>query len=442
MSRLMKRPVRAPRGTATRIGAAGSACAVGMVIALAACSSGGGSAGAARPVSTTVTSTCPNKSGNLTIGFLGAYTGNESFLGPDMYFGVKAALAEINAAGGVLGCKVGTTTGDTANDPVDAVPAYRKIASQGVPVIIGPTSEGESALPDMLRQQVPTFIQGGTTALDHITGNPYFFRTTPSDSVQAQAMAFFAIQKGWKRAALAFTNDTGSTPLVAPLKAAFAKLGGTIVDVASLVPDQANYQSAVASLQAAKPQVVFIQQDPQTAGTFFSEVSSAGFDAQTNWIGTNVEDTSDVFKAIGATAATTNFYATNGVSQGGSALTTFTQWYQKVNNTTVPANLSEMAYDATIIAALAIDRAGSLSGSAVAPQVTQVSSPPGQTVYNYADGLAALKAGKKINYDGVASTDDFNQYHNVEGPFGVYVFDKTGNTKQVASISAQDLQDA
>lgn len=440
MSRPMKRPIKDHWRKAKRAGAAGSACAIGMAIALTACSTGNGSTGAANPISTTVTSTCPNKSGNLTIGFLGAYTGNESFLGPDMYDGVKAALLEINAAGGILGCKVTTTTGDTANDPVDAVPAYRKMTAQGVPVIIGPTSEGESALPIMLRSQIPTFIQGGTTALDHVTGNPDFFRTTPSDSVQAEAMAYFAIHKGWKRAALAFTNDTGSTPLVAPLKAAYTRMGGTIVNVASLVPDQANYQSSVAALHAANPQVVFIQQDPQTAGTFFSEVSSAGFDAQTNWVGTNVENTSDVFKAIGVAAATTNFYATNGVSEGGSALTTFTKYYQQANKTTVPANLAEMAYDGTIIAALAIDRAGSLSGSAIAAQVTQVSSPPGMTVYNYADGLAALKAGKKINYNGVASTDDFNQYHNVEGPFGVYVFDKTGNTKEIATISAQALQ--
>jgi len=372
----------------------------------------------------------------VTFGFLGGFTGNESFLGPDMMTGVKAALAQINASGGVLGCQVSLSTGDTANDPVDAVPAYRKMAAENVPVIIGPTSEGEAALPDMMRAKIPTFVQGGTTDLDKVTGNPYFWRTTPSDAAQAAAMAYYAISKGWTRAAIAFTNDTGSTPIVAPLEAAFLKGGGKIVDKESLVPDQANYQSAVEALAAAKPQVVFLQQDPQTAGTFFKEVQSAGFDAQTNWIGTNVEATSDVFKALGVSAATTNLNMTNGVSQGGQAVANFNKWYQQVNHTKSPANLSQESYDATLIAAFAIDKAKSFDGQTIAGQIAGVASPPGTTVYTYAQGLAALKSGNDINYEGVASSDDFNQYHNVYGPFGVYKFTTKGDTTLLTTVTA------
>lgn len=388
--------------------------------------------------SATSSNGCPDSSGQVTLGFLGGFTGNESFLGPDMMLGVKAALAQINASGGILGCNVKVVTGDTANDPVDAVPAYRNMASKQVPVIIGPTSEGEAALPDMKRAKIPTFIQGGTTDLDKITGNPYFWRTTPSDAAQAAAMAYFALSKGWKKAAVAFTNDVGSTPVVAPLEAAFKKGGGTIVTTASLVPDGANYQSVVQQLVTAKPQVVFLQMDPQTAGTFFGEVQSAGFDNQTNWIGTNVEATSDVFKAIGVGPATTNLYMTNGVSQGGAALTTFTQWYKQANNTTIPANLSHEAYDGTIIAALAIDKAKSLSGESINNAILSVSSPPGEKVYSYAAGLKLIQGGHKINYEGVGSTDDFNQYHNVYGPFGVYTFDSKGNTPLGITVTAAE----
>lgn len=414
---------------------------VGLLSACGSSSSSSSSttAASAASASSSGSTKCSNSSGSVTFGFLGAYTGNEGFLGPDMMKGVQAARAEINAAGGVLGCQLTFTTGDTANDPVDAVPAYRKMASQHVPVIIGPTSEGESALPDMKRAQIPTFIQGGTTALDNVTGNPYFWRTTPSDSVQAAAMAAYAIQKGWTRAAVAFTNDVGSTPLIAPLLAAFKKGGGTIVANESLVPDQAGYQSSVAALAASKPQVVFLQLDPQTAGTFFNEVQSAGFDSQTNWIGTNVEATSDVFKAIGAKVATTNMYMTNGVSEGGQNGAAFNKWYKKVNNTTTPANLSQEAYDATIIAALATDMAKKFSGADINNQIIKVANPPGTACYSYSSCLSFMNAGKKINYQGVASNDDFNQYHNVFGPFGVYQWTASGGLNSIATISAGEI---
>ncbi|MCL6597089.1 MAG: ABC transporter substrate-binding protein [Firmicutes bacterium] len=377
----------------------------------------------------------------IPVGFMGPFTGFISFDGPDELTGVKAAVAEINAAGGVLGRPLQVFQADSASDPVDAVPAFRKLLSvDHIVAEFGPTSNaGPALIPIATKAQVPIFIQGGTTALNHET-DPYFFRTTPADSVQGTAMAYWAIHEHWMTAALVFTTASSAQTLVAPIEQAYQRHGGKILANIAVVPQASSYRSEVLRLVQAKPQVVFYQLDPQTAGTFFSEVNQLGFDAQTHWIGSNIESTTDVYKAVGAKTATTNNYMTNGALENDPAATVFNTWNKKVNHLSAPANLAPEEYDAVIVAALAMDLAGTTKGSVWVKDVTRVSNPPGIPVYSYAQGLKLLREGKKINYQGAASTVDFNQWHNVVGPFSVYVWGPNEQLKAIATIPDTALE--
>jgi branched-chain amino acid transport system substrate-binding protein len=373
----------------------------------------------------------------IPIGFMGPFTGFISFDGPDELTGVKAAIAEINAAGGVMGRPLQVHTADSASDPVDAVPAFRKLVSvEHIVAEFGPTSNaGPALLPIAAKAQMPIFIQGGTSALDHNT-NPYFFRTTPGDSVQGIAMAYGAIHEHWKTAAMVFTTASSAQTLIAPIEQAYKRNGGKVLVNIPVVPQASSYRSEILKLVQAKPQVVFFQLDPQTAGTFFQEVNQLGFDAQTHWVGTNLESTSDVFKAIGAQAATTNMYMTNGALENDPAANAFNDWNKKVNKLTAPANLAPEEYDGVIVAALAMDLAKSTVGHVWVKDIMKVSNPPGTACYTYGACLSLLKKGKKINYQGAASTVDFNKWHNVFGPFSVYVWTKSEQLKTIATISA------
>ncbi|MBW1978342.1 MAG: ABC transporter substrate-binding protein [Deltaproteobacteria bacterium] len=71
---------------------------------------------------------------------------------------------------------------------------------------------------------------------------------------------------------------------------------------------------------------------------------------------------------------------------------------------------SANAYDAVILFALSIEKAGSDSRTAIRDALRSVAQPPGVKVYTYAEGIKALRAGKDINYEGIAGTQDFNKY--------------------------------
>lgn len=438
----------------TRRGPAVMAVVISAALAIAGCSSSSSAKNAAATVGAGQTSAsgsassassgaaAPNGGSPINIGLMADYTGVQSYLGPDMESGVRTALAEINAAGGVMGRKLQLYTGDTVGDPVDAIPAFRKLVSVNhIVATVGPTSNsGPALLPIAKQNNMPMFLQGGTTALDHET-NPYFFRTTVGDGVLGKAMAAFANSKHYMRAAFAFVSSTSAQTLIAPIKAAYTAGGGSVVASVSLVPAASSYRSQIETLIAAHPDVVFFQQDPQTAGTFFHEAVELGFDSKTNWVGTDTESSQDVFKAIGPTIATTNFYTTYGGTEQDPALAAFTTAYQKQTGKTKFLTFAPESYDATIILALAMEKAKTTDGAAVDKAVLDVSKPGAGsvTVSTYADGLAALKAGKAINYDGVASTDDFDQWHNVAGPMVVSTWTSDGTLKNVASFADADL---
>lgn len=379
--------------------------------------------------------------GTVKVGIIGAFTGNEGFLGPDLTQGVKTAGAEINAAGGILGKKVVFVSADDAGDAVDAVPAFRKMVSVDKPaVIIGPFSmTGPAVLPLIQQNHVPTFQIGGTTQLDH-TRIKYFWRANASDDQEGTADAYWAIHQHYKTAAFAYTTDASAATLEGPTRKAYLAHGGKIVVTANLAPDASSYRSDILKIMAAHPQVVFFQQDPQTAGTFFNEAAQLGFDKQTHWIGTDVEFSSDVFKALGSSIATTNMVFTNNSLENGKATKAFINRYQKLYHTKTAAVSAPQGYDSLIVAALAMQKAGSINGAKWNSKITAVSNPPGTKVFTFSQGKKLLAHNKKINYEGVGSSVDFNKYHNVIGPFGVYQFGSDGSIKPVANITSAKLQ--
>ena len=403
-----------------------------LLLALTACAATAGGQ--------TTPSGGPSGKGGVKVSVIAPFTGNEAYIGPGVMTGVKAAVAQINAAGGVLGQKLTTVTADDAADPATAVPAYRKLLSVDKPnLIIGSFSWTNPALlPIVGSTKVPDFMMGGTTQLNNV-GNPYFWRTQPNDNWQALAQAYYAISKGWKRGAFAYATTNSAQTLKDPTRAAFEAGGGTIVAANDIVPGATSYRSAITQLIAAKPDVIFFEMDPGTAGTFFGQAVQLGFQNTTQWIGTDTDYSIDFFKAVGPQVATTNMAVTTGALQAGPPAKIFAKWNKQVNNLTQPGLSAPYGYDAVITAALAMEAAKSTVGADYNAKIPTVSGPPGVKVYDFAQGKKLLAQGKDINYEGVASSVDFDKTNNVIGPWGVYAFTQTGTFKTVTTISAVEL---
>ena len=378
----------------------------------------------------------------LVVGGIFPFTGSKSLLSTWGVHGTAVGVYEVNQHGGVLGHQLVAKYVDDAADSVDALPAFRKLMLNHPSVIIGPFSPTiEAVINQFQPNNVVDFMVGGLTTLDTNT-NKFVFRTSSSDSNESIAMAQYAISKGYKTAALLFDNSANSQGFVPPLEKAFKALGGTIVYNSALTPDASSYNSELLAAFASKPTVVFDSMDTQTAATLFGNAQSLGYMTNTVWIGDDLQSAPNgsYAQSFGPTASTNLVAALPATpTTANGAYNHFLSDYQSVWHTTtiIPTTFNE--YDSIVIAALAMTAAKSTDAKVWVNYVTKVTGPTGISCGRYAQCLAYLKQGKKIQYNGAAGNDDFNKYHNVFSGFQMLGFTPTLANKLNAYISPAQL---
>lgn len=381
--------------------------------------------------------------GTVHFAVAGAYSGLQAAVGQPILEGSKAAAYVINKNGGILGKQLVVDAVDTKGDPADAVTAIRQDIALNSPVaLIGPASlEIHGAQPVFDQAQLPDGWNGGSAEFDQ-NHDQYLWRCNPSDSQEGVAMAAYAISKGYKRAAMFFTTVAASQAFEPIIDQAFQKLGGKIVATENVTPGLSDYSTEVSKLIAAKPDVIFSQEEPATAATSIKNFQQLG-GLNIPMVGTDLMAGSDVIKAVGPAYDAAHIVMVQGSNELTGSSAQFTAAYQKVNGH-APIAGAGYAYDCTILFALAATQAGNVTSAGIESNVLKVANPPGVAVSSYATGVADIKAGKKINYEGISGPLDYNQFHNVTGPWDVVkaTGDAAGDISTVETLQPSQIQAA
>jgi ABC-type branched-subunit amino acid transport system substrate-binding protein len=424
-----------------------AAVAVAVVVAagLAACgSSGGGGSGG-------------GGGGGITFGQIQDFTGVGAAVAPYSNASELSAMYTINAGGGINGKKVSNNPIDTKSDPADAVIAINKaLATGSLNATNGPNSDTAAAVvPVLERSKIIVLCGCGNPQYDRNT-NPYFWRVIPPDPVGGETMSLDACQLGYTRVAAVFGSDTGSQGdlpgVIAGVKSAHLQLVANV----GLTPDQTSYRSQVEQLIAAKPQVIFTESDAQTAAAFFGELKQLG--QLVPIFGTNATLQTTYLKAVSSAIGTSSllkYYqaqapapAPTGPGTSASAAeynnavrhiaghlpAPVGQW---LNNSFV-----EGAYSGVIMVALAMDAAHSSNPTVANAYITKVTNPGAgkKVVYTYADGVAALKAHKQIQYIGGGGPIKFDQWHNSFGDQAMQRVSVNGTVLATKTFPAAEIQ--
>ena len=380
----------------------------------------------------------------LEIGVFAAFSGANIF-GPGEYSGCVPAVDLINADGGVLGSKLTCTIIDDRGEPADAVLAARQaLATSSNLVGIADSDSGylSSIVPPFNQAKVTFMSEGGDVGFDKNHYN-YFWRTIPGDDVEGYAMAAWAKAQGWTRVAAIFGNDQGAQGNVPGLLAGAKRLGIKIVVNESVAPHQTSYASEITQLLASHAQAIMTEMDPQTAGTFLGQLKQAGglnvpIVGSGGTIGISWDNAA--IAAIGQSNFKKYFklltiYAPSSgpawkvwnkaLLASGKFMPNPKQWATQI--------YSEIPYDNVTLMALAMLAAHNTSPSKYNSYIPVVASGgPGKVVvHDFAQGKAALAAGKKIQYVGVTGVIKFDKYHNSPGEFAAEV---PGNNNSIAGV--------
>ena len=393
-------------GTRSRLMLVGHLGLALSLVSLAACGTSSGGASASGPIS---------------IGMLGPLTGPAGFAGQGIVAGANVAIDAINSAGGVMGRKLKLIPGDDHLDPVDAITvAQRQISIDHIVATIGPAANTLTATQRYYdAAHVPVIMWGGDDEFGPIT-DPLIWRCTPGDSQEGTAMALYAYKAGYRHPAFFFGTDANGATLGAAVRRAWTKLAGagSVAADVSFATGASSFRSEVSKLVAGHPDVIIFRTFGSDAGVFFSNLKELN--------GLKIPMVSDDNSGTAAYAKVVGYNDVNGILTSIQAgvisnpgVPIFNSLFKKYQGTQ-PVILANTSYDGMNMLALAMVKANSLNGTAIAKAIAEVENPKGVPVYTFAEGLAALKAHKSIHYVGVNSDMIPDQHHQVYGPFAAY----------------------
>ena len=347
----------------------------------------------------------------LKIGYLGDFSGPIAEFGPVIQTGVELAIEHINAAGGVLGQPVELVTGDTRVDTVQGVEEARRLVDvEGVHAIVGPLSSTVTiAVAESVTGPagVPTISPSATSpSITVADDNGYLFRSTISDAAQGVALADLASDEGYDNVAVLFRNDAYGQGLADAFEAAF---DGTVTS-ASIEQGATSYLSELRAAADGGATVLIAIAFPAEALIFIRESLEHSIFSEFLFVdGTKSQDLID---GIGEDFLN----GSKGTAPGGGPANAATRaWdaaYIDAYGELPALPFVREAYDAVIAIALAAELAGSTDGAAIRDALPRVAAPGGDDVIPGPEGIAIAMAavgdGDDVNYEGAATTLDWN----------------------------------
>ncbi len=207
-------------------------------------------------------------------------SGSGATAGTNYDNGVKLAVAEINAAGGILGRKINYTSWDTQTQPGVSKALASKAIDQGAPLVMGPVYSGSIlvSMAETRRAEIPNMIGGEAAAITQ-QGNPYVFRAS---FTQASAMPKVVryIKESVKAKTIAIiyvNNDFGKGGRDMVLKGFEAANIKVVADISTDV-GQVDFSSAVIKAKQSGADALFAYSNEEESARLLKELKKQGYD--------------------------------------------------------------------------------------------------------------------------------------------------------------------
>src|SRR4249920_2216623 len=225
---------------------------------------------------------CGGGDGDSTtpVAIVGPITGQYASFGAQMKNGGEMAVADINAAGGVLGKKLDLSTGDDACDPKQAVAVANQMAGAGVKLVAGHYCSGSSIPASKV------YADGDMVQISPASTNPTFtddragpniYRVCGRDDQQGGiAGKYLASHLGDKNIAFVDDKTAYGKGLAAETKKAMNAAGKQAAMEESITAGEKDYSALVSKLKQANIDVVYFGGYHTEAGLIIRQMRDQG----------------------------------------------------------------------------------------------------------------------------------------------------------------------
>ena len=290
----------------------------------------------------------------------------------------RLAIEHINNQGGVLGRQLQLIRIDNGSTPIGSAQAAQQAVSGEVTAVIGAHWSSHSlAMAPILQEAGIPMISPGSTNPEVTKGKDYIFRVCFIDSFQGSAMADFALKELHVQMAAVITNidEEYSIELGRFFSTAFKQGGGRIVAENSYRGTATDFSEIIKELVEKQPEVVYLPGYTRDGGLFVRQSEKMGL--KTVFLGGDAWD--EIEKYAGTSIEGSFQTAPWHPSVPFPASEEMKKLFVADQGKSIENISSPLAYDAVMLLARAITRAGSLDRRAIRDALAATVDFPGAT---------------------------------------------------------------
>ena len=227
-----------------------------------------------------ITTTALAQQGPVPIFGLVELSGTGTTSGTNFDNGIKLAVKEINASGGILGRKIEYTSLDTQSQPQVAKALAQKAIDQNAYVIMGPVFSGSIlvSMAETRRAEVPNFTGGEAAAITK-QGNPYIFRTSfTQDTAMPKVARYLKDTVKAKTVSIIWVNNDFGKGGLDTMKKALDAQGIKVAAEISTDPGQLDFSGAVLKAKQANADAIFVYTNEEESARALRELRKQGYD--------------------------------------------------------------------------------------------------------------------------------------------------------------------
>jgi len=316
----------------------------------------------------------------VRIGAFVALTGATGQYGLSAHNGMRMAVEEANAGGGVGGRRVELLVQDTRSDLEETRRVVRRLAEeQGVAALLGEITSARTLAAAEVAQSlgVPMLTPSATNPEVTPRGD-FIFRSCYTDPFQGAALAQFAAREiGARRAAVLFERGQEySVELARYVREEFARQGGEVVFQEGYEAGAADFAGLLSRVAAERPEVIFVPGYYLEAGLIARQARRAEISAPL--VGGDGWDSPRLFE-LGGEELAGDFYSSHFAAEDEDPrVRRFVEEYRRLYGS-APDSFAATAYDAARILIDAVTRAGTTDRRAVRDALAATSAFPGVT---------------------------------------------------------------
>jgi branched-chain amino acid transport system substrate-binding protein len=216
---------------------------------------------------------------DIIIATAGPMTGQYATFGAQMKAGAEQAVADINAAGGVLGQKLVLEIGDDACDPKQAVAVANQFANKKVKFVAGHFCSGSSIPASKVYEEEGILQISPASTNPKLTeeGGPNVFRTCGRDDQQGLVAGnFLATKMKGKRVAFVHDKTAYGKGLADETLKAYNAAGGKEVMYEAYTAGEKDYSALVSKLKQSNIDILYVGGYHTEAGLIVRQMRDQG----------------------------------------------------------------------------------------------------------------------------------------------------------------------